>query len=67
MCFALAAMAVATRKTEGELHHYYARKIAEGKSKMSVLKAIRAKLALRMFAVIKHNKPYTQNYAFTLA
>jgi hypothetical protein len=32
-----------------------------------VLNAVRAKLVLRMFAVIKFNKPYEQNYDFRLA
>lgn len=63
----LAALAVATRKKGGELQQYYARKVAEGKSKMSVLNAIRAKLVLRMFAVVKNNTFYDQNYAFVLA
>jgi transposase len=62
----MAALAVATRKTGGELHEYYERKVAEGKNKMSVLNAVRAKLVLRMFAVIKFNKPYQQNYHFAL-
>jgi transposase len=63
----MAAMAVATQKKDGELHEYYIRKVAEGKNKMSVLNAVRAKLVLRMFAVVKFNKFYEQNYAFTLA
>jgi transposase len=63
----LAALAVATRKKSGELQEYYARKVAEGKNKMSVLNAVRAKLVLRMFAVIKFNKFYEKNYTFVLA
>jgi transposase len=63
----LAALAVAARKKDGELHEYYLRKAAEGKNKMSVLNAVRAKLVLRMFAVIKFNKFYQQNYAFSFA
>ncbi|KAA6321367.1 hypothetical protein EZS27_028977, partial [termite gut metagenome] len=46
---------------------YYARKVAEGKNKMSALNAVRAKLVLRMFAVIKLNKVYEKNYHFALA
>ena len=34
---------------------------------MSVLNAIRAKLVLRMFAVIKFNKFYERNYTFEFA
>ena len=63
----LAAIVVATRKKDGELRAYYNRKVAEGKNKMSVLNAVRAKLVLRMFAVIKFNKFYEQNYAFSFA
>jgi transposase len=63
----LAALAVVTRKKDGELHEYYVRKVAEGKNKMSVLNAIRVKLVLRIFAVIKFNKFYEQNYAFSFA
>jgi hypothetical protein len=43
------------------------RKVASGKNKMLVLNAVRAKLVLRMFAVIKFNKVYEPNYAFALA
>ena len=63
----MAALAVATRKKEGELQEYYTRKVAEGKNKMSVLNAVRAKLVLRMFAVIKNNQQYKQNYDFSIA
>ena len=51
----MAALSVAMRKKDGELREYYNRKVAEGKNKMSVLNAIRAKLVLRMFAVIRFN------------
>lgn len=57
----MAALSVATRKS-GELSEYYRRKVGEGKNKMSVLNAIRAKLVYRMFAVVKNNKFYEKNY-----
>jgi len=38
------------------------RKVAEGKNKMSVLNAIRGKLILRMFAVIRDNRMYEKEY-----
>jgi transposase len=60
----LAALSVATRNNGSELRKYFLRKVAEGKNKMSVLNAIRAKLVLRMFAVIKNNKPYEKEYMF---
>ncbi|MDR0667887.1 MAG: transposase, partial [Prevotellaceae bacterium] len=62
----MAALIVSTRM-KGELHDYYERKVAEGKNKMLVLNAVRAKLVYRMFAVIKNDAPYEKNYAFSLA
>ena len=62
----MASVVVATRKKDGELREYYLRKVAEGKNKMLVLNAIRAKLVARMFAVIKNNRPYEKNYEFYL-
>ncbi|OAV66975.1 Transposase IS116/IS110/IS902 family protein [Bacteroidales bacterium Barb6XT] len=53
----MAALVVATR-CRGELHEYYERKVTEGKNKMSVLNAVRAKLVHRMFAVIRNNQDY---------
>ena len=57
----MAALSAATRKKDGELREYYLRKVGEGKNEMSVLNAVRAKLVLRMFAVIKNNKKYDKN------
>jgi hypothetical protein len=51
---------------KGELHEYYLRKVAEGKNKMLVLNAVRAKLVLRMFAVIKFDRFYDKNSVFAL-
>lgn len=62
----MAALSVSTKKT-GELHEYYVRKVNEGKNKMSVLNAIRAKLVYRMFAVIRNNKFYQQDYRNSFA
>jgi transposase len=62
----LAALSAATH-AKGELNEYYLRKVAEGKNKMSVLNAVRAKIVYRMFAVIRFNKFYEKNYAFELA
>jgi transposase len=63
----MAALSVATRQKSGDLHEYYTRKVAEGKNKMPVLNAVRAKLVLRMFAVIKFNVFYDRNHAFEFA
>jgi len=60
----MASLSVATIKKDGELREFYLRKVAEGKNKMSVLNAIRKKLILRMFAVIKENKKYDKNYIY---
>lgn len=46
-----------------EMKQYYERKVAEGKSKMSVLNAIRNKLLHRVLAVVKRGTPYIENYA----
>lgn len=62
----MAALIAATRM-KGELHEYYLRKVAEGKNKMTVLNAIRAKLIHRMFAVIRNNQPYQKNYLNPIA
>lgn len=50
--------ALAVLRMKNELRDYYDRKVAEGKSKMSVINAIRAKLIARMFAVVKNNAIY---------
>ncbi len=53
----MAAVSIVRRK-DGELNGYYLRKVAEGKNKMSVINAVRAKLVARMFAVVKKDQPY---------
>ena len=57
----MAALSAIQNKNSA-LRVYYDRKVAEGKNKMSVLNAIRAKLVARMFAVIKNNELYNSNY-----
>lgn len=44
-----------------EFRMYYNRKIEEGKHPMSILNAIRNKIALRVVAVVNHQKPYVNN------
>jgi transposase len=46
-----------------DLRRYYERKVAEGKSKMCVINAIRNKLLHRVLAVVKRGTPYVLNYA----
>ncbi len=48
---------VAVRFNE-ELKTYYLKRVAEGKSKMSVLNIVGAKLVKTMFAVVKRQTPY---------
>jgi len=62
----MAALSVIAHQ-RGELYDYFLRKVAEGKNKMTVLNAVRAKLIYRMFAVIRNNKIYEKNYAIILA
>ena len=58
----LAAVSI-THRTGGELKAYYERKVAEGKNKMSVINALRAKIVARMFSVIKRNEFYSPIYS----
>jgi len=44
-----------------EFRTYYNRKKEEGKHPMSILNAIRNKIALRVVAVVSHQKPYVSN------
>lgn len=57
----MAAVSVIHRK-DGELKIYYLRKVEEGKNKMLVINALRAKIIARMFAVIKRNEFYSPVY-----
>jgi hypothetical protein len=42
----------------GEMKAYFDRKVSEGKSKMSVLNAVRNKLLHQIVAVVKRGAPY---------
>jgi transposase len=53
--------ALSSIKYVNELKDYFNRKVEEGKHKMSIINAIRNKLVLRVFAVIKNNRPFVQN------
>jgi transposase len=54
--------AISAIQYDKELKAYYERKVLEGKNKMSVINAVRNKLVLRMFAVIRDNRDYVENY-----
>ena len=55
---------VAIRYDPG-IRTYWERKKAEGKHSGVVLNAVKFKLILRMFAVIKRQKPYIEMQAYT--
>lgn len=59
---ALHMAALSAMKLDKELKVFYERKVAEGKSKMSVINAIRNKLIHRIFAVVKRQTPYQRDY-----
>lgn len=45
-----------------ELREYYLRRTANGKSKMSTINIVRNKILYRMFAVVKRQTPFVENY-----
>jgi transposase len=51
--------AVSSVQHNAELKAYYLRKVAEGKSKMAVINAVRNKLLHRIVAVVQRGTPYT--------
>lgn len=53
--------AMSSIKYVAELKDYFNRKVGEGKHKMSIINAIRNKLVLRAFAVIKNDRPFVEN------
>ena len=59
--------AVGTISRKGEMQDYYKRKVAQGKSKMCVINAIRNKLVHRVFAVVRDEVMYQKNYRYKLA
>ncbi|MEX2410508.1 MAG: IS110 family transposase [Candidatus Paceibacterota bacterium] len=57
--------AISAISYDPEIKLYYKRKIADGKSKMSTVNAVRNKIVHRIFAVVKRGTPYvsTHDYA----
>jgi len=47
---------------KGEEYEYYCRKVKEGKHKMKVINALRNKMLARVFACIRDNRMYEENY-----
>jgi transposase len=56
--------AMAAIQWNDELKQYYERKVAEGKNKMSVINAVRNKLVHRIFAVLRDDRVYVENYVY---
>jgi len=50
-------------KLDADLKHYYERKVAEGKSKLSVLNAVKNKLLARVVAVVNKQELYVKKTA----
>lgn len=50
---------------KGEMREYFIRKVTQGKNKMSVINAIRNKLILRIFAVVKKDQSYQKDFSFS--
>lgn len=59
----MAALSVV--KMKGELQDYFIRKVSQGKNKMLVINAIRNKLILRIFAVVKKDQAYQKDFPFS--
>ena len=59
--------ALSAIRMKGELRDYFLRKVAEGKNKMTVINAVRAKLIHRIFALIRDNRKYEKIYTNSLA
>ena len=54
--------AMSAIQNDPEMKAYFERKVAEGKNKMSVINAVRNKLIHRVFAVIRDERNYENNY-----
>jgi len=56
--------AMAAIRSKNEFQAYYLRKTLDGKNKMSVLNAVRNKILHRIFAVVRNETTYQENYQF---
>lgn len=54
--------AMSAIQNDQEMKAYFERKVLEGKNKMSVINAVRNKLVHRIFAVIRDERNYEENY-----
>jgi transposase len=54
--------ALSAIKNDKELHLYFERKVMDGKNKMSVINAVRNKLVHRVYAVLRDERMFEENY-----
>ena len=54
--------AMSAIQNDAEIKQYYERKVKEGRNKMSVVNAVRNKLVHRVFAVIRDERMFEENY-----
>lgn len=54
--------ALSAIKNDKEIKAYFERKVEEGKNKMSVINAVRNKLVHRIFAVLRDDRIFEENY-----
>jgi len=54
--------AMSAIQNDSEMKTYFERKLLEGKNKMNIINAVRNKLVHRVFAVIRDNRFYQDNY-----
>jgi transposase len=54
--------ALSAIKNDKEIKRYYERKVEEGKNKMCIINAVRNKLIHRVFAVVRDNRLFEENY-----
>ena len=59
--------ALSAIKMKGEFRDYFQRKLAEGKNKMLIINAVRAKIINRIFALIRDQRLYEKKYSPYLA
>lgn len=59
--------AIAAISANTDLKTFYQRKVEEGKNKMSVINAVRNKLIHRIFACVRGNRLYQNNFNISLA
>jgi transposase len=54
--------ALSAIKNDKELRSYFERKVMEGKNKMSVINAVRNKLIHRVYAIVRDERMFEENY-----